>query len=40
MDYAVFTPEEEIIDPQLEFFAPRQVFVNVTRLPFLSRIAT
>ena len=23
MDYAVFTPEEEIIDPQLEFFAPR-----------------
>lgn len=23
MDYTVFTPEEEIIDPQLEFFAPR-----------------
>lgn len=23
MDYAVFTPEEEIIEPQLEFFAPR-----------------
>lgn len=24
MDYAVFTPEEEIVDPQLEFFAPRE----------------
>lgn len=23
MDYAVFTPLEEIVDPQLEFFAPR-----------------
>lgn len=23
MDYAVFTPEEEIVEPQLEFFAPR-----------------
>ena len=23
MDYAVFTPEEEIVDPQLEFFAPK-----------------
>ncbi|ETJ15577.1 N-methylhydaintoinase A, partial [human gut metagenome] len=23
MDYAVFTPEEEIIEPKLEFFAPK-----------------
>lgn len=23
LDYAVFTPEEEIVDPQLEFFSPR-----------------
>lgn len=24
MDYAVFTPEEEIVDPQLEFFSPKK----------------
>lgn len=24
MEYAVFTPEEEIVDPQIEFFAPKE----------------
>ena len=24
LDYAVFTPEEEIVDPQLELFSPKE----------------
>ena len=24
MDYAVFTPEEEIVDPKIEFFSPKE----------------